>query len=200
MAKRTKKQDSVYQLKITLQRTRPSIWRKVLIDPNLQLGALHQIIQTAMGWDNSHLHHFRKDKMFFSSEKPDFADNLTKSVYKRYDGVKVSHLLKKEKDKIEYEYDFGDSWIHIITLEKILPYDDTVEYPVCIGGKRQCPPEDCGGLGGFYYMLEVLKDPNHEDYEDFMDWLGEDFDPEFVDIEEINKLLKEDDYSSNRFF
>ena len=199
MAKR-KKTETVYQLKITLKGSRPSIWRKVLINPDLPLEDLHKIIQTTMGWTNSHLHQFWKDRTNYYLEINDFGELPDNSKSCEYCKTKVSDLLKKEKDKIEYEYDFGDSWNHVITLEKVLPFDDTEVYPVCIDGKRHCPPEDCGGLWGFYNMLEILKDPQHEEYEEYLEWLGEEFEPEYFDKKEVNLMLKEVDYGCNFFF
>jgi len=106
-----------------------------------------------------------------------------------YKKMKISDLLKKEKEKIVYGYDFGDNWEHDIILEKILPIDNNIKYPICLTGKRNCPPEDCGGVWGYSDMLEVLKDPNHEEYESYIAWLGGKFDPEFFDKNKINKLL-----------
>jgi len=89
---------------------------------------------------------------------------------------------------------------HEVLLEKILPIDAKTTYPVCIKGKMNCPPDDCGGIWGYANMLEVIKQPNHEEYEDLMDWLGGEFDPEFFDIEDVNELLKEKDYGCFTFF
>lgn len=107
-----------------------------------------------------------------------------------YDGMKVPDLLEFEKDKIVYEYDFGDSWNHIITLEKILPYDGKTNYPMCIKGKGNCPPGDVGGTWGYAEMPEVLEQPDHEEYKNYIEWLGEDFNPACFDIDKVNEELK----------
>lgn len=179
----------IYQVKISLKGSQPPIWRKLLIPSDLLLPVFHDIIQTAMGWDDSHLHQFIKDRIFYMSEMDDdgFWDDERNVDYKK---VKVSDLLKKEKDKIVYEYDFGDSWEHDIVLEKILPVDDNQTYPFCLGGKMACPPDDCGGIWGYESMLQVVKDPKHEEYEDMLEWLGEDFDPKYFNAEEINTAFK----------
>jgi hypothetical protein len=104
---------------------------------------------------------------------------------------KLSQLLKKEKDSLVYEYDFGDSWEHKIVLEKMLPYDGSVKVPTCIKGKRACPPEDCGGIWGFQNFLEAIQDPSHPEHEEMLEWVGGDFDPELFDIEETNSVLIE---------
>ena len=96
---------------------------------------------------------------------------------------------------MSYEYDFGDGWNHEIVLEKILPFDDKVEYPVCIKGKMNCPLEDCGGVWGYADLLKVLKNPQHKEYDELVDWVGdEDFDPEYFDKDEVNELLREKNY------
>jgi hypothetical protein len=107
-----------------------------------------------------------------------------------YKKIKISDLLKKEKEKIVYEYDFGDGWEHDVLLEKILPDNEKLTFPVCLEGKMACPPEDCGGIWGYSDMLEILKQPKHEEYDNIIEWLGEEFDPEHFDIEAVNKILK----------
>jgi hypothetical protein len=108
-----------------------------------------------------------------------------------YEGMKISDLLKKEKEKIIYEYDFGDGWEHDIILEKILPFDNKKVYPICIKGKMSCPPEDCGGAWGYANMLKILKQPDHEEYESYIQWLGGVIDPHDFDAEGINNVLTE---------
>ena len=98
-------------------------------------------------------------------------------------------MLKKEKDTLIYEYDFGDSWEHKILLEKILTDDGKTVLPVCIKGKRASPPEDCGGIWGYEELLETISNPKHPDHEEMLEWLGGEFDPEAFDLEQINKDL-----------
>lgn len=98
--------------------------------------------------------------------------------------------IVSEGDKLIYEYDFGDGWEHKIRIEKILPAEKGKRYPVCLAGKRACPPEDCGGPPGYERLLEVLRDPKHEEYEETLEWLGGPFDPEAFDVNEVNRMLK----------
>jgi Plasmid pRiA4b ORF-3-like protein len=107
------------------------------------------------------------------------------------DDFQLSDLLKKEKDSILYEYDFGDSWEHKIVLEKILPVDADVEIPCCIKGRRACPPEDCGGVWGYQNLIEAIEDPSNPDHDEMLEWVGEAFDPEAFSIEETNHYLAE---------
>ncbi|HPX75062.1 MAG TPA: plasmid pRiA4b ORF-3 family protein [Bacteroidales bacterium] len=183
----------IFQIQIALKGFRPKIWRRILVPENVLLPDFHKIIQTTMGWTNSHLHHFVKGRSYYVHKTEDdvFVGNNSDIDYAK---IKISDLLSFEKDKIIYEYDFGDDWEHDIVLEKILPYDTKLVYPICVKGKMNCPPEDCGGVWGYADMLEVLKDPEHEDYEELRDWLGEEFDPQFFDIDTVNELLKRKDF------
>jgi len=105
--------------------------------------------------------------------------------------VRVGDLLQKEKDKIVYEYDFGDSWEHTVTLEKILDPEEGQVYPVCIKGKRACPPEDCGGIWGYYNLLEILDDPKCDEHQGILDWVGGTIDPEAFDLEVANARVRQ---------
>ncbi|MBU4487172.1 MAG: plasmid pRiA4b ORF-3 family protein [Candidatus Delongbacteria bacterium] len=175
---------TAYQIKITLKDSDPKIWRRIIISSGLLLPDLHKVIQTSMGWTNSHLHQFIKGKKYYLDEY----DEMESAFGDRcivYNKVKISDVLIKEKEKFEYEYDFGDGWRHEILLEKILQADKKFNYPVCIEGKMSCPPDDCGGIGGYYDMLDIIRDPKNKEYEETIDWLGGDFDPEYFNIDEV---------------
>jgi hypothetical protein len=117
-----------------------------------------------------------------------------------YKKMKIFDLLTVEKEKIIYEYDFGDGWEHEIILEKILPVDKKLKYPICLAGKMNCPPEDCGGVWGYAEMIEILKQPKHEEYENIIEWLGDELDPEYFDKEEVNEYLQTKDYGCISLF
>ncbi|MEJ5317912.1 MAG: plasmid pRiA4b ORF-3 family protein [Tenuifilum sp.] len=189
----------IFQIQIALRGFKPKIWRRILIPENLLLSDFHKIIQTTMGWTNSHLHHFIKDKTYYSPrmEDDDFWDDSCNVDYKK---MRIADILKAEKEKVIYEYDFGDSWEHDILLEKILPYDSKLVYPLCLKGKMNCPPEDCGGIWGYANMLEILKNPKHKEYKELKEWLGVEFYPEFFDIDEVNKLLREKNFGCEGFY
>jgi hypothetical protein len=183
----------IFQIKIALNGSRPKIWRRVLVRSDLLLSDFHKIIQTTMGWTNSHLHQFIKDGTFYTVRMPDdvFWGEMNNVDYKK---IKVSDLLTAENEKIRYQYDYGDNWEHDITLEKILPIDEKKKYPICVAGKMNCPPEDCGGIWGYLNMLKILKKPDHEEYDTYIEWLGEEFDPQDFDKDMVNILLNEEDY------
>ncbi len=187
-----------YQIQVALKGSKPKIWRRVLLSSDTSLSDLHYILQIVMGWENEHLHQFIKDRTYYAEkmEDDDFWDMGNNVDYKE---MRISDLLEKEKDKIIYEYDFGDSWEHDVILEKILPADIKTAYPVCIKGKMNCPPEDCGGIWGYYSLLEILSDPKHPQYEEMFEWMGEEkFNPEYFDAEEVNIHLHDffSDYRS----
>src|SRR5271157_583998 len=138
------KSNDAYQLKISLNHIKPVIWRRFVVDSDIKLPDLHKVIQTVMGWYNSHLHQFRINKQSYSL--PD-EDELMEFI--DYRKIKLNSLITNEKQKFYYDYDFGDGWEHTIILEKIIQKDKDIKYPVCIDGKRKCPPEDCGGDGGY---------------------------------------------------
>lgn len=182
---------SIYQLKISLKGAKPPIWRRILIPADMELMELHEAIQAAMGWENCHMHQFKQGRTFFMPEPNDDFAGFGGFDTEDSSGVRIDQLLRTEKDKIEYEYDFGDSWEHEVLLEKVLEPAAGAVYPVCVKGKGACPPEDCGGLWGYYGLLETLSDPESEEHEEILDWMGESFDPDAFDLDEANARLRQ---------
>ena len=174
----------IYQLRITLVGVEPEIWRTVLVPSSIKLPKLHTVIQVAMGWLDSHLHVFNGNGESYG--EPDEYDELG---IKDEKSVQMSKLLSSEGDKIVYEYDFGDGWQHDVILEKILPFDTVAKMPLCIDGERACPPEDCGGVYGYRNLLEIITDPDHEEFESMNEWLGDGFASEAFNLAETNELL-----------
>ncbi|KAM3098242.1 IS1096 element passenger TnpR family protein [Phormidesmis sp. 146-12] len=177
---------TIYQLKITLKDVRPPIWRRVQVASERTLGKLHQIIQEAMGWSNSHLHTFAIGEMEYGQPMPEYDFDVRDEQR-----VKLSQIITREKFKFLYTYDMGDSWEHEILVEKVLSADPQVRYPVCLTGKRACPPEDCGGVWGYAEFLEAIRQPDHSDHEAMLDWVGGEFDSEFFDLDAVNRLLRQ---------
>ncbi|MBU2476142.1 plasmid pRiA4b ORF-3 family protein [Candidatus Micrarchaeota archaeon] len=103
--------------------------------------------------------------------------------------TKINELIKSAGQKFSYHYDFGDNWKHTINLEKILEKDDSKNYSECIAGERACPPEDCGGVSGYEKLLRILKNKNHKEHKEMLEWLGGEFDSENFNINKTNKTL-----------
>jgi hypothetical protein len=186
----SKKPVKTYQLKIELQGSSPPIWRRVLVPGDSSLYRLHGVIQAVMEWDNDHMHQFIVDKQFYSD--PDFELNAFDDAPGVLDEGKtlLMTVAPRAGKVLIYEYDFGDSWMHRIKVEKILePEPSAGDAVKCIDGARACPPEDCGGLWGYEDMLNALKDPRHKGHESAAAWLGEEFDPEAFDVEKVNRAL-----------
>jgi hypothetical protein len=187
-AKKNTVPHEVFQLKATLLGTMPPIWRRLLVPANLTLAQLHDVLQAAMGWQDCHMHEFCAGRRHFGKPNPE--DRLMGMPPMEDERtVHLSDILGRVGAKAIYTYDFGDSWEHGILLEKRLPADPGTAYPVCTGGERACPPEDCGGIGGFYNLLDALGDPTHEQHDELQDWVGDTYDPEVFSIDDVNRML-----------
>jgi hypothetical protein len=177
--------EQILSLKITLDKTNPDIWRRVLVSAALKFFDLHHIIQICMGWKNSHLFEFQVGDYKIGYIDPnEMEDDLANAGE-----VPLDLLLTKEGLTFTYLYDFGDYWKHTVEVEKILTKDEGKHYPVCTDGQLACPPEDCGGVPGFYTNLKILKDPKHPQYKSLKQWLGRGYNPEKFDINKVNKEL-----------
>lgn len=175
---------SSYQLKITLRGSKPPIWRRFIVPDTITLPELHEVIQIVMGWTDAHLHEFVVGKVSYGVPDPEFPSGPRNETR-----VRINQLLDKEKQRLLYLYDFGDGWEHVVELEKIIIGDKASSEPRCIAGKQACPPEDCGGIYGYYDFLEAIKDPDHPEHDTMIEWWGGDFYPEFFDLDEVNEIL-----------
>ncbi len=176
---------NVYQIKITLKVIKPPVWRRVVVADNINLHDLHNIIQAVFGWWGSHLHEFKIGRNTYGD--PDNQDIDLEEI-KDESKFNLAGFRFSGGSSFTYEYDFGDSWEHSIKIEKIIPFEMNMELPQCIDGKRACPPEDVGGPWGYEEYLEAIADPEHEEHDNLPEWGGE-FDPDYFDLEETNKLL-----------
>jgi Plasmid pRiA4b ORF-3-like protein len=176
----TKAPPPVYQLKITLAEIRPPIWRRIQVPATILLCCLHDALQAVFGWTDSHLHNFEKDGKYWGV--PEYDDLIDESK------VRLAQVLKAKGDSMIYVYDFGDNWRHEVVLEKIIPAGELIKSPICLGGDRRCPPEDVGGVSGYEDFLEIIADPRHEDYEEYVGWAGGHFLDEF-DLKAVNEIL-----------
>lgn len=177
----------IYQLKISLRDTRPSIWRRIQVRGDVTLAKLHQIIQAAMGWTDSHLHQFIVGQTYYGVPSRDEIFGLDLKDERK---ARLNQILSRPKQKILYEYDFGDGWEHELLLEDVLQPEHGSRYPRCIGGARACPPEDCGGVGGYENFLDAIRDPEHEEHNEYLEWIGGRFDPEVFDVDDCDKALR----------
>ena len=173
----------IYQLKVTLQNIQPLIWRRVQTD-DCPLDELHDIIQVSMGWDDEHLHAFEVEGEQYAG-----FEDADPYEYRDSRKVRLSGLAERGCHRFIYEYDFGDSWRHIVEIEKTLLPEEKAHYPRCVAGERACPPEDCGGPYGYPEFLEAIQSPKHEEHEDMLEWVGGEFDPEEFDLDEVNLEL-----------
>jgi len=174
----------IIQFKISLADIKPPIWRRVLVPDTMTLGDMHNVIQVAMGWWDSHMHEFEVNGVTYGS----LDDESFYEVLDEWEAP-LSSLALREKQRIKYTYDFGDDWKHNVVVEKFRPVDASLNYPLCVAGKRACPPEDCGGPWGYAEFLETIDDPENPDQEEMLEWVGGDFDPEEFDVEETNEML-----------
>lgn len=158
----------IYQLKITLINSNPDIWRRILVSSEYNLPQLHDVIQIAMGWDNSHLHSFRIDGKLYQEKFDDGLDDQLEP-YLDETKFKIKQILKKNSE-ILYTYDFGDNWKHEIIVEDILQ-ESEFKPPFCVKSAGACPPEDCGGISSYYNSLEILSDPENPEYEEIKEWM-----------------------------
>jgi DNA-binding MarR family transcriptional regulator len=178
-------QAQIYQIKVMLEDSKPPIWRRILVPGNVTLGRLHDILQVAMGWTDSHLHQFIIEGAYYGEPHPDYGFEMRSETRARLD-----QIVPGEGFKFRYEYDFGDSWLHMLVVEKILPPEPEQQYPICVKGKRACPPEDVGGIWGYESFLQAIHEADHPEHADYLDWIGGEFDPEVFDLEEINTVLR----------
>lgn len=187
----------IIQLKIKLRSTSPPIWRRILVQEHTALFELHEIIQIAMGWQNCHLFLFQINGQIYDEHGDldiwmgDEEDVKQEGILEAFSPLDFSleELITQTDQKFAYIYDFGDNWYHEILVEKFLPIDPDLNYPVCIGGKMQCPPEDIGGLYGFYEMLYILEGKDSREKASLLKWLNKPYEPKYFDIESVNEHL-----------
>ena len=186
---KTAKGDTVFRIKITLDRFKPAIWRRIEA-PDCTLEDLHNIIQLSMPWYSCHLWEFNVGRDRFGPEMEDFGFGFDDDEPAPAGEAWLSGLVAAGIKKLRYTYDFGDSWEHTITFEKPVAREPKAKYPRCVAGERACPPEDCGGVWGYAGLLETLADPKHPDHKEMMQWAGGPIDPDAFDLDATNKELQ----------
>jgi len=170
----------VYQFRIELLNIEPHIWRRILVPANYTFWDLHVAIQDAMGWLDYHLHSFRVvgSEAVIGIPCEDGDDPFdTQPGWELF----IRDFFKRHQPLAIYEYDFGDSWIHMVQLETFQLIEEGMAYPRCLGGARRCPPEDCGGVDGYANFLRIISDPSDPEHDSMLEWVGGSFDPEDFD-------------------
>jgi hypothetical protein len=176
----------VYQIKVSLRGAKPPIWRRLLVPGDITLNRLHHAFLVAFGWHGGHMYVFDTPYGLFGQ-----AD---RELGHRSDGpVTLEQIAPTPKDKFLYTYDFGDDWEHEVLVEKATPADPAVGYPLCTGGRRAAPPDDCGGIWGYQELMDILADSAHPEHEDRLEWLGltdaRQFTPDAFDLDQVNQRL-----------
>jgi hypothetical protein len=179
--------EKVYQIKVGLLEINPLIWRRFLVPGNVTLHRLHLVLQDVMGWQNYHLYLFRIGKKEYSTPHPDndFYELDFKDSYR----AKLGNIIKDKGSIFLYKYDFGDGWEHQLLVENIIDRDPEKQYPLCIEGENASPHEDSGGTRGYIGMLEIIKNPYHEEFNSTRTWLGKKFDPYKFNLKLANLRL-----------
>jgi len=176
---------AVYHLRLMLRDIEPPIWRLIEVPAQITLVQLHGVIQIVMGWLDYHLHEFRIGGVRYGSPDSHLDDDTVDERRRR-----LADLAPTADTVFEYAYDFGDSWEVEVRVEAI-EAAGRGGYPKLLDGARSAPPEDVGGTPGYEHFLEVIADPTHEEHEDLVDWIGFEFDPEWLDIKGTNVALEQ---------
>ena len=174
----------VYQLKATILGISPPVWRRVVVPEDITLARLHEVLQAAFGWWDCHLHEFEVDGVRYGVD-----DGEGWQPPKNEERARLSKVTRPGS-AFSYSYDFGDDWRHKVVVEKAFPAEPGVRYPACIGGRRACPPEDCGGPWGYRDFLAAIADPDHDEHDSMLEWVGGRFDPGAFDPADFEHRLE----------
>ena len=181
--------EPIARMRIELRDLEPGIWRRVEVPLSTTLAALHDIIQVAFRWTDSHLHEFVVGERVYGVPSPEDA-LYDRKVYKA-SAIRLKTLVDRGVDRFLYLYDFGDDWRHDVIIEEVRDGEADVEYPCFVDGARRCPPEDVGGPGGFMEFLEAVLDPGHEEHKRMIEWYGGPFDPADIDERMVRMVLQD---------
>jgi len=177
----------IFQIKVTLLGVEPAVWRRLLVPADITLGELHFVVNEAMGWDCSHPHSFSVGSRTWGD--PELDPNSELKYESESEAVLKS--LVGEGETLAYVYDFGSGWEHAVHVEKQVPFDNRTAYPLCVGGARACPPEDCHGPVGYQSFLDAMSNPKHNEHDEMLEWIGGFFDPEGFDANRTNMAIRQ---------
>ncbi len=187
-AKRSSETGEIYQIKVSLMGTRPPIWRRLLVPASFRLDQLHETILTAFGWGGGHMHEFSIGGKSYGAPDPD--NDFGMPEVEDEHRARLDSALGGKGARGTYTYDFGDGWEHALLVERVVPADPGLGYPLCSGGKLHGPPDDCGGVGGYYDFLAAIGDPNHPEHDSLLEWIRGSFDPNEFSLEAVNAELE----------
>jgi hypothetical protein len=179
--------EPVARIRIELQDIVPKIWRRVDVPLSATLFALHDVIQVAMGWNDSHLFEFDIGGKVYADPQP-YDDDWGRKVYKAK-GIRLQTLVGRGVERFVYVYDFGDNWRHDIVIESVNDGEADIDYPAFVDGAWRCPPDDVGSSGGFMDFLEAVLDPGHEEHRRMLEWYGGPFDPKDINEAQVRRVL-----------
>jgi len=182
--RRTSRPKTAFQLRITLKEIKPVVWRQIQV-LDCTLPELHDVLQAVMGWEKCHLYSFQAGDTVYCD--PSLCATIEDADGRR---IKLSHLAKQGQDQLEYVYDFGDYWQHLIEIESVFQPEPDAQFPECIKGAGVSPPEDVGGSMGYEEFLRVINDPEDSEHTQYLEWCGGWFDPDAFDLESVNRALR----------
>jgi Plasmid pRiA4b ORF-3-like protein len=181
-----KKMNTVFQIKVTLMGIAPLIWRRIQTQ-DCTLVELHDLLQVTMGWEFEHLYRFIIGSVKYADLEMASQDDAQDACDTNLGAILPA---QNRRPRFDYVYDFGDQWMHQLVVEERFPPEQGVKYPICVAGRRACPPEDCGGPRGYFDFVEAISNPDHRRHEQMLEWVGGEFDPERFDLESVNKKLR----------
>jgi hypothetical protein len=177
--------EKLFTLRLQVVACQPAIWRRFQVRESMWLSRLHDSIQIAFDWFDYQTHAFNLDDLRYGN--PLKRDELTIEDDR---DITLADLDLEHRERFSYGYHFGEGWQVEIKLEKAGSVEKGVHYPLCVGGERAGPPEDCGGLEAFHDMLACIKEPDTELGREWLEWLGSGYDPVACDVAKINKALR----------
>ena len=170
---------------MTLLDVTPPVWRRLRVPSVITLAGLHLVLQVAMGWEGSHLHQWQVgDLTYGPPDEESWGEPLAD------ESAAVLGQVAPLDSALQYDYDLGDGWEHLVEVEAVEPFDGTVVPVACVDGARACPPEDCGGPSGYEHLLDALADPEDLHHDEVVTWVGDRFEPERFERAAVNRRLE----------